>query len=237
MALTFANDFALNTPEDEIESNWDEVVDTFDNMGLKSELLRGVTAYGLERPSLIQQRAVRPIIIGHDVIVQASSKTGTTAMFSIAALQKVDVSNRVSQALIISRTSELAQRTTKVVLALGDSMKANCHCIDGTDLRKNMSMLKEGVHVVVGTPGRVADMISRGYLRTDYINMFVLDETDEMLACGLTDQIYEVSRRLPKDTQIVLLSATMPSDVMNFTKEFMGDPIRISVKEDELTLE
>ncbi|KAG0234244.1 translation initiation factor eIF4A [Mortierella sp. GBA43] len=227
-----------DVPENEIESNWDEVVDNFDNMDLNPELLRGIYAYGFERPSAIQQRAILPVIKGHDVIAQAQSGTGKTATFSISALQKLDPNIKQCQALILAPTRELAQQIQKVVIALGDFMKVTCHaCIGGTNVREDMNKLKEGVNVVVGTPGRVFDMINRGALGTTDIKMFILDEADEMLSRGFKDQIYDVFQRLPASTQVVLLSATMPADVMEVTKKFMREPVRILVKKDELTLE
>jgi len=227
-----------DVPEGEIESNWDEVTDNFDDMNLKEELLRGVFAYGFEKPSAIQQRAILTVIKGHDVIAQAQSGTGKTATFSISILQSIDISIRKCQALVLSPTRELAQQIQKVVLALGDYMDCKCHaCIGGTNVRDDMKILEAGVHVVVGTPGRVWDMINRRALNTENIKMFVLDEADEMLSRGFKDQIYEVFQLLPPQTQVVLLSATMPPDVLEVTKNFMRDPIRILVKRDELTLE
>ncbi|KAG8968550.1 translation initiation factor eIF4A [Tulasnella sp. 419] len=227
-----------DVPETEIESNWDQVVDNFDNMDLKAELLRGVYAYGFERPSAIQQRAIVPVIKGHDVIAQAQSGTGKTATFSISILQKLDMSIKGTQALILAPTRELAQQIQKVVVALGDYMNVECHaCIGGTNVREDIAKLQEGAQVVVGTPGRVFDMINRRALRTDHMKMFCLDEADEMLARGFREQIYDVFQLLPQDTQVVLLSATMPADVLEVTKKFMRDPVRILVKRDELTLE
>ncbi|KAF9200589.1 translation initiation factor eIF4A [Haplosporangium sp. Z 27] len=228
----------LELDQNEIESNWDEIVDNFDNMNLSPELLRGIYAYGFERPSTIQQRAILPVIKGHDVIAQAQSGTGKTATFSISALQKLDTSINQCQALILAPTRELAQQIQKVVIALGDFMKVQCHaCIGGTNVREDMKILSDGVHVVVGTPGRVFDMINRGALKTDSMKMFILDEADEMLSRGFKDQIYDVFQRLPPSTQVVLLSATMPSEVMEVTTKFMREPVRILVKKDELTLE
>ncbi|PWN17976.1 putative TIF2-translation initiation factor eIF4A [Microstroma glucosiphilum] len=228
----------LQVPEGEIESNWESVIDNFDNMELTSELLRGVYAYGFERPSAIQARAVVPIIKGHDVIAQAQSGTGKTATFSIAILQRIDPAIKNVQALILAPTRELAQQIQKVVIALGDYMQIKCHaCIGGTNVREDMAQLQDGVQVVVGTPGRVYDMINRRAFRTDALKMFCLDEADEMLSRGFKDQMYEVFQLLPQDTQVVLLSATMPSDVLEVTKKFMRDPVRILVKRDELTLE
>jgi len=140
--------------------------------------------------------------------------------------------------LILAPTRELAQQIQKVVIALGDFMQVSCHaCIGGTNVRDDMGKLKEGVNVVVGTPGRVFDMINRGALNTEKIKMFILDEADEMLSRGFKDQIYDVFQRLPQSTQVVLLSATMPTEVMEVTTKFMREPIRILVKKDELTLE
>jgi len=224
--------------ETEIESNWEEVVDNFDNMNLKNELLRGIYAYGFERPSTIQQRAIMPVIKGHDVIAQAQSGTGKTATFSISILQRIDVTLKATQALILAPTRELALQIQKVVLALGDFMGAECHaCVGGTNVREDMEKLRSGCHVVVGTPGRVYDMINRGAFKTDHMKMFVLDEADEMLSRGFREQIYDVFQLLPTETQVVLLSATMPPDVLEVTSKFMREPVRILVKRDELTLE
>ncbi|KAI9348285.1 DEAD-domain-containing protein [Zopfochytrium polystomum] len=232
-----ANEFN-DVAEGEITSNWDQVVDKFDDMSLKDELLRGIYSYGFERPSAIQQRAILPVVKGHDVIAQAQSGTGKTATFSISILQKIDVTKKVTQALILAPTRELAQQIQKVVIALGDYMNAECHaCVGGTNVRDDMRKLESGVHIVVGTPGRVYDMINRGALRADNIKMFVLDEADEMLSRGFTDQIYDVFQLLPPSTQVVLLSATMPADVLQVTEKFMRSPVRILVKRDELTLE
>ncbi|KAF9001735.1 ATP-dependent RNA helicase eIF4A [Cyathus striatus] len=207
-------------------------------MELKAELLRGIYAYGFERPSAIQQRAIVPVVKGHDVIAQAQSGTGKTATFSISILQQLDMSIKGTQALILAPTRELAQQIQKVVVALGDYMNIECHaCVGGTNVRDDMAKLQEGAHVVVGTPGRVYDMINRRALKTDHIKIFCLDEADEMLSRGFKDQIYEVFQLLPQDTQVVLLSATMPADVLEVTKKFMRDPVRILVKRDELTLE
>ncbi|XP_019865085.1 eukaryotic initiation factor 4A-I [Aethina tumida] len=225
-------------PDGVIDSNWEEVVDNFDDMSLKEELLRGIYAYGFEKPSAIQQRAIIPCIKGHDVIAQAQSGTGKTATFSISILQQIDTNLRECQALILAPTRELAQQIQKVVIALGDFMSAQCHaCIGGTNVREDMRKLETGVHVVVGTPGRVFDMITRHALRTTHIKMFVLDEADEMLSRGFKEQIHDVFRTLNSEVQVILLSATMPQDVMEVTQSFMRNPIKILVKKEELTLE
>uniref|UniRef100_A0A1B6EIR3 Eukaryotic initiation factor 4A n=1 Tax=Cuerna arida TaxID=1464854 RepID=A0A1B6EIR3_9HEMI len=213
-------------------------VDSFDKLGLKEDLLRGIFAYGFETPSAIQQRATKAIIEGRDVIAQAQSGTGKTATFSIAILQRIDMNLKQCQALVLAPTRELAQQIQKVLTSLGVFLEAVCHaCVGGTNVQENVSLLEQGVHVVVGTPGRVFDMISRKALRTDQIKMFVLDEADEMLSRGFKEQIHEVFRTLNPDVQSILLSATMPEDVMDVTTKFMQDPVKITVKKDELTLE
>uniref|UniRef100_A0A8R1HXM4 RNA helicase n=1 Tax=Caenorhabditis japonica TaxID=281687 RepID=A0A8R1HXM4_CAEJA len=223
----------------EFESS-DEVaiVPTFDKMGLKENLLRGVYAYGFEKPSAIQQRAIPAILRARDVIAQAQSGTGKTATFSISVLQSLDTQVRETQALILSPTRELAVQIQKVVLALGDYMNVQCHaCIGGTNLGEDIRKLDYGQHVVSGTPGRVFDMIRRRNLRTRAIKLLVLDEADEMLNKGFKEQLYDIYRYLPPGAQVVLLSATLPHEILEMTSKFMTDPIRILVKRDELTLE
>ncbi|KZO98104.1 DEAD-domain-containing protein [Calocera viscosa TUFC12733] len=215
-----------------------KVVSTFDQLGLKEDLLRGIYAYNFERPSAIQQRAIAPIIAGRDVIAQAQSGTGKTATFAISILQAIDTSIRETQALVLSPTRELATQIQAVILALGDYMNVQCHaCIGGISIGEDIRKLEYGQHVISGTPGRVFDMIRRRHLRTRNIKLLVLDEADELLNKGFKDQIYDVYRYLPPATQVVVLSATLPYDVLEMTTKFMSDPIRILVKRDELTLE
>ena len=137
-------------------------------------------------------------------------------------------------------TRELALGTQKVVIDLADYVKPACHvyaCVAGGLVRDDMAALERGVHVVVGTPGRVSDMINRRALCTATVKTFVLDEADEMLLRGFKDQIYDVLRALPPKCQVGLFSATMPADVLDITDKFMRDPVQILVKREELTLE
>lgn len=222
----------------DLDSNWDEVVDNFDNMNLKENLLRGIYAYGFEKPSSIQQRAIIPLAQGNDLIAQAQSGTGKTATFTIGSLQRVDESLLEVQTLILAPTRELAKQIQKVVLALGDYLELRCHaCIGGTRVSDDIDTLRNGVHVVVGTPGRVLDLLERGHLRTESMKTFILDEADEMLSMGFKDQIYDIFITLPQTIQVCLFSATMPSEALEITEKFMQKPIRILVKKDELTLE
>jgi translation initiation factor 4A len=221
-----------------IESNWDEVIETFDGLDLHEDLLRGIYAYGFEKPSAIQQRAIKPVILGHDVIAQAQSGTGKTATFAISILNKLDLGLRECQALVLAPTRELANQICKCMTALSDFMNVRVHsCVGGTAVREDIRTLQDGVQVVVGTPGRVYDMINRRALRTDKCSMFMLDEADEMLSRGFKDQIYDVFKFMPENVQVALFSATMPLEVLEVTSRFMRDPVRILVKKDELTLE
>merc|ERR1712038_1413030 len=244
MAAAAANQKARQVVEEdlanvEFETSEDvDITPTFDAMGLREDLLRGIYAYGFEKPSAIQQRAIKPILKGRDVIAQAQSGTGKTATFSISILQSIDTTVRETQVLCLSPTRELAVQIQKVVLALGDYMNVQCHaCIGGTNVGEDIRKLDYGQHVVSGTPGRVFDMIRRRNLRTRAIKMLVLDEADEMLNKGFKEQIYDVYRYLPPATQVVLISATLPHEILEMTNKFMTDPIRILVKRDELTLE
>merc|ERR1719321_2362874 len=134
-----------------------------------------------------------PVLKGRDVIGQAQSGTGKTATFVVGALQTIDFGSRTTQALILAPTRELANQIQKVALALGDYLKARCHaCIGGTSVREDIDKLRDGQHIVVGTPGRVFDMIGKRHLRVDDLVIFVLDEADEMLSRGFKDQIYDI---------------------------------------------
>ncbi|KAF7457635.1 putative eukaryotic initiation factor-4A [Cryptosporidium felis] len=134
----------------EIESNYDEIVECFEALNLEGDLLRGIFAYGFEKPSAIQQRGIKPILDGYDTIGQAQSGTGKTATFVIAALQKIDYSLNACQVLLLAPTRELAQQIQKVALALGDYCELRCHaCVGGTSVRDDMNKLKSGVHMVV----------------------------------------------------------------------------------------
>ncbi|KAJ7955915.1 Eukaryotic initiation factor 4A [Quillaja saponaria] len=191
----------------EFFTSYDEVYDSFDDMGLQENLLRGIYAYGFEKPSAIQQRGIVPFVKGLD-------------------------------ALVLAPTRELAQQIEKVMRALGDYLGVRVHaCVGGTSVREDQRILSSGVHVVVGTPGRVFDMLRRQSLHPDHIKMFVLDEADEMLSRGFKDQIYDIFQLLPTKIQVGVFSATMPPEALEITRKFMSKPVRILVKRDELTLE
>jgi len=222
----------------EFRTNWDKIVDSFDDMELRENLLRGIYGIGFEKPSGIQQRGILPIIQGRDTIAQAQSGTGKTATFCIAALQLLDLEEPSCQVLILAPTRELAQQIHKVMTDLGTYLKITTHaCVGGTAVREDIQTLKQGVQIVVGTPGRVNDMIERSVLRLDKLKLFVLDEADEMLSRGFKDQIYDCFQFLPADVQVTLFSATMPVDILTLTDRFLRNPVRILVKKKELTLD
>ncbi|KRX84177.1 Eukaryotic initiation factor 4A, partial [Trichinella sp. T6] len=221
-----------------LETNYTEMVNSFEKMGLREELLRGVFAYGFEKPSVIQQLAIVPCCQRRDVIAQAQSGTGKTATFAIGLLQQINTDFNDCQALVMAPTRELAQQIQKVILALGDHMGVKVlTCIGGTSVATNREKLGQGCHVAVGTPGRVLDMIRGLHLQTKGIKTFVLDEADEMLSRGFKQQIHEVFEFMPADVQVVLLSATMPDEVLQVTTKFMNNPVRILVRKEELTLD
>ena len=216
----------------------DEVIESFDDLELNEDLLRGIYSFGFEKPSAIQQRAIKPLLVGRDTIGQAQSGTGKTGAFAIGALQRIDVSKKATQALILAPTRELAQQIMGVCTGLGQFMGVRCHaCIGGTVVREDIEKLRSGVQLVVGTPGRVFDMAEKGHLRTDSLTTFVLDEADEMLNTGFKEQIYDVFSLLPSNVQVALFSATLPDEIIKLTSKFMRDPVRILVKTAELTLE
>ncbi|KAF4744137.1 Eukaryotic initiation factor 4A-III [Perkinsus olseni] len=226
------NELIFETSEDV------QVLDSFDALGLKEDLLRGIYQYGFERPSAVQQRAILPIVKGRDVVVQSQSGTGKTCVFALGALQTVKPTERDPQVLILSPTRELAEQSQKVCLALGDYMNVQVHCcVGGKKLTDDIRALEAGVHIVSGTPGRVYHMISQRHLSTRHLKMLVLDEADEMLDRGFKEQVYDIYRYLPPSTQCVLVSATMPNEILEMTNNFMNNPFRVLVKRDELTLE
>lgn len=215
------------------------VVHEFEELGLHDSLLRGIFSYGFEKPSAIQQRGISPILAGRDTIGQAQSGTGKTATFVIGALQKIDMSNPAVQVLILAPTRELAQQIFKVVMNFSMYMKVKTHvCTGGTDVKSDKDALGDGAHLIVGTPGRVFDLIYKRHLRVDDIQLLVLDEADEMLGNkGFKEQVYDIFKYLPSEVQVTLFSATLPPEILDLTTRFMRSPVRILVKKDELTLE
>eukprot|EP00951_Prasinocladus_malaysianus_P025700 scaffold225962_cov42-Prasinocladus_malaysianus.AAC.1 len=160
----------LETEGETFYTDWEETYESFDLMGLHENLLRGIYAYGFEKPSAIQQKGIVPFGKGLDVIQQAQSGTGKTATFCAGVLNNLNYDQLECQGLVLAPTRELAQQIEKVMRALGDYLNVKCHaCVGGTSVREDTRILQAGVHVVVGTPGRVYDMLRRRALRSDSI--------------------------------------------------------------------
>ena len=211
---------------------------TFDELDLNDKLLRGVYAMGFEKPSIIQQTAILPVLHGHDVIAQAQSGTGKTATFSIGLLNRMDESVQQTQGLVLAHTRELALQIHSVMSGLGQFMNFTYNlCVGGTLIKENIDQLLQNPQIVIGTPGRVLDMINKKALHTRTLRMLVIDEADEMLSKIFSNQIYDIFRFLPNDIQVGLFSATMTPEFFKLTKCFMREPVKILVKNEELTLE
>ncbi|ELP83629.1 eukaryotic initiation factor 4A-10, putative [Entamoeba invadens IP1] len=228
---------ASDIPTEQIECTV-EAIPTFDGMGIKDELLRSIYSFGFDKPSAIQQRAIVPMMKGRNLIAQAQSGTGKTAAFSIGVLQQIDISSNVCQAILLSPTRELALQTQSVVKSLSQYLDIKVFaCIGGTSVRETIDSLKDGVQVIVGTPGRVLDMLDRGAINPNTVKILILDEADEMLSKGFKDQMYTILKTLPATVQVGMFSATMPLDALEISRKFMDNPVKILVKKEELTLE
>ena len=215
-------------------------VDTWDDLEIPPELLRGIYAYGFEKPSEIQRKSIAPVLAGRDVIAQAQSGMGKTGAFSIGTLGRIDVSKPKVQAILMAPTHELVKQTNSVIKALG-SMLPGLRVktlIGGTSIQEDADEIRESCpHVVVGTAGRVYDMFRRRYLSGRDIRVMVLDEADEMLSQGFQQKIHQIFQFMPQDLQVVLFSATLPPEILELTKEFMRNPIRITMEAERLNLE
>jgi translation initiation factor 4A len=208
----------------------------FDDMKLKENLLRGIYSYGFEKPSVIQQKAIIPIINGQDIIAQAQSGTGKTGTFSIAVLEKIDTTLNSCQAIILSPSRELALQTFNVMNNLNTYLKIKINlCIGG--ITQNYKELKNNNHIVVGTPGRINNLIENNIIKTNDLKLVVIDEADEMLSYEFQSQIRDIIVKVPEKSQICLFSATISKDVLDLTDKFMNDPQQILIKNEELTLE
>jgi translation initiation factor 4A len=219
--------------ENEITS-WDDFND------LKSDLLRGIYAYGFESPSPIQSKAINPMISGTDLIAQAQSGTGKTGCFTIGTLQRIDTSSKTSQALILSPTRELSIQIKSVIDNIGKMMKdlTTKLLVGGTSIEDDSEVLSSiKPHVVIGCPGRVHDMLRRNKFSTSSLKIIVLDEADQMLSHGFKEQVYTIFQFLPKNVQVCLFSATLPDSINAITDSFMRNPTEILVKTEKLTLE
>ena len=211
---------------------------TFEDLSLKENLLRGIYSYGFEIPSAIQSKAIPVIKSTKDVIAQAQSGTGKTGAFVIGSLERVNVEENATQIIIISPTRELSKQTTEVVGELGKYLDISyMEVVGGTDIFQCRSDLDKLPQIVIGTPGRILDMINKRSLFTEKLVSIVFDEADEILSYGFKDTIYNIVKCIPEKCQICLFSATMPEEVIELTNSFMQSPQSILVKKEALTLE
>ena len=222
-----------------IDHNEEPFVKNWDQLELNNNILRGIYAYGFENPSPIQARAILPIIQGKDIVAQAQSGTGKTGAFTIGGLSRIDESLDKTQVIILSPTRELSMQILSVVEKISDSTKIRSQLlVGGSSVDQDMNVLSSNVpHLVVGCAGRVQDMIRRNALKTDSLNLLIVDEADEMLATGFKEQLQNIFHSLPEDIQIALFSATLPDYAFDDIKLFMKDPVHIIVKKEALTLE
>lgn len=213
--------------------------ETFDEMGLKDELSRGIYTYGFEQPSKIQQLAIVPMSKRSDILAQSQSGTGKTGAFTIGALSVVDSSIKAPQVLVICPTRELSQQTERVAQAIGSYMGLKVlSATGGNQLRSDIQTLKAGAQFIVGTPGRIFDLICRGELTVDQMKYVILDEADQMLEDLFAEQIKVIlNSQFPTTTSLALFSATMPKNVLEIAETYLNNPVRILIPQDEVTLD
>ena len=209
--------------------------DNFEDMPIKENLLRGILTYGFEKPSSVQSKGIIPVIQGNDSIIQAQSGCGKTATFSIASLELVDSKKNFCQVIILSPTREISHQTLIVVNNLAKYLNLDISGVIGGKKLNNEDVAK--AQIIIATPGRIYDIINRGIIKMNELKLFVLDEADQMLNKGFMEQIVEIFKYVPPQSQIAIYSATMPPDILEITKKFMKNPIKILVKKEDLTLE
>lgn len=235
----YTND--TNNTLDEVEKETSiQIFNSWDDLDLNPDLLRGIYGYGFEKPSPIQSKAIHPIKEGRDIIAQAQSGTGKTATFTIGALSIIDIKENSNQILILAPTHELAQQITSVIHSISSMMNGIRikTVIGGSSIDEDANQMRENPpHVIVGCPGRVYDMIRRRHITANKLRLVILDEADEMLSSGFKEQVYNVFKYLNKDVQIALFSATLPDNIFAITNKFMRNPVKICVKAESLTLE
>ena len=216
-----------------------KVFESFDDMGLPEAVLRGVYSNGFERPSAIQQKGIVPIKEGRDILAQAQSGTGKTGTFSIGAMCRIDPTVKKTQVLVLVPTRELAQQIETVVKSLGTFIGITAYsATGGTPMREDLRALSNGAHFVVGTPGRIYDLMNRKALVREHIRVLIMDEADQMLEDRFKEQVLCILQLgFPIDTQIGLFSATMPIEVIEVANKILRNPVRILVPPDAVTLD
>ena len=224
-----------------------EPIESFDDLSelIDLKIIRGVMAYGFEDPSPIQKKAIKPVLGKFDLIAQAQSGTGKTATFCIGTLGRIDFTKNETQAIVLAHTLELAQQIEHVFTNIGKYTDLRLtSAVKSTSVRDNIETLlgrnnPDGLlpHVVIGTPGRVLDMINKEAINIKTIRLLVCDEADELLSEGFISQIKQIIGSITENTQIALFSATMDANFFKLTEKFLRNPINILIKKENLTLE
>ena len=205
---------------------------SFDSFGLSTPLLKALDHIGYETPSPIQQECIPHLLNGCDIIGQAQTGTGKTAAFALPLIDQIDLRQNYPQLLVLAPTRELAIQVAGAIQSYSHFMKG-FHVLPiygGQSYNLQLRPLKRGVHVVVGTPGRVMDHIKRGTLKLDGLKALVLDEADEMLRMGFIDDVKWVMQQTPEAKQIALFSATMPDIIRKVAAQFLRDPQLVKIK-------
>ncbi|PRY80945.1 DEAD/DEAH box helicase [Alkalibacterium olivapovliticus] len=203
----------------------------FNELDLKPELLKSIQAMGFEETTPIQEQTIPLALEGRDVIGQAQTGTGKTAAFGLPMLQKIDVKNHNVQGLVIAPTRELAIQTQEEIFRLSKDKRVKVTCVyGGADISRQIKQIKGGAQIVVGTPGRMLDLIRRKALRLNQVETLVLDEADEMLNMGFIEDIETIIKEVPAERQTLLFSATMPAPIKRIGERFMTNPEMVSIK-------
>ncbi|CAG9312004.1 unnamed protein product [Blepharisma stoltei] len=220
------------------QSDTDEIDYSFWDMGLKEDILKGIFAVGLENPSAVQQRAIKVISRGSDIMIQSWSGSGKSTAFIIGMLQSINLDTNELQAIILEPTREMAKALYTQIVKIGEYLNVKAHAIfGGINFAESKRVLRNSIHVIVGTPGRTHDYIKKGVISAARIKIFIIDEADEILGRGFKDQVLEIFQFLPKNFQVCFSSSTMPVDVSEMVEIFMKNPVRIKLIAKELTLE
>ena len=210
----------------------------FTELHLAEDILSAVAKVGFVEPSPIQELTIPLALEGKDVIGQAQTGTGKTAAFGLPTLNKIDVTNNVVQALVIAPTRELAVQSQEELFRFGREKKVKVRSVyGGSSIEKQIKALKSGAHIVVGTPGRLLDLIKRKALKLQDVETLILDEADEMLNMGFLEDIEAIISRVPESRQTLLFSATMPEAIKRIGVQFMKDPEHVKIAAKELTTE
>jgi ATP-dependent RNA helicase DeaD len=205
---------------------------SFLDLGISQERVQQLEQLGFTAPTNIQSQAIPHLLNGRDVVGQSQTGTGKTAAFSLPILERLDITQRAVQALILTPTRELAIQVHDAVNEFVGSQGLRVLAIyGGQSIDRQIMQLKRGVHIVVGTPGRVIDLLDRGSLKLDRVKWMVLDEADEMLSMGFIDDVEKILSQAPEERQTALFSATMPPSIRLLVNRFLNSPVTITVEQ------